>query len=108
MPALMAGSDIAIICAGGTLWELLYMGCAILSYARNQMQGDIIAALDARGAVCNLGLVDGFDVPRLTGALTELMDLPERRDKMARLGREIVDGDGAMRLVQQLLAGDLS
>jgi len=62
MPALMAGSDIAIICAGGTLWELLYMGCAILSYARNQMQGDIIAALDARGAVCNLGLVDGFDV----------------------------------------------
>jgi len=36
------------------------------------------------------------------------MDLPERRDKMARLGREIVDGDGAMRLVQQLLAGDLS
>src|SRR5580704_10852739 len=28
MPDLMAQSDVAIICAGGTLWELLYMGCA--------------------------------------------------------------------------------
>ena len=34
LPELMAQSDLAVICAGGTLWELLYMGCAILSYAR--------------------------------------------------------------------------
>src|SRR5258708_1855607 len=34
----MNGSDQAIIAAGGTLWELLSMGCAVLSYFRNNVQ----------------------------------------------------------------------
>ena len=55
MPELMAQSDMAVICAGGTLWELLYMRCPSLSYVRDQVQGQIIARLDAMGAVRNLG-----------------------------------------------------
>ena len=50
MPELMAQSDIAVICGGGTAWELLYMGCAIMSYARDTVQEQILQELSVIGA----------------------------------------------------------
>jgi UDP-2,4-diacetamido-2,4,6-trideoxy-beta-L-altropyranose hydrolase len=105
MPELMARSDMAVICSGGTLWELLYMGCASLSYVRDEVQGGTIARLHAAGAVHQLGAVGEFEASRLTVAIAELGASSKRRDEMARLGRKIVDGEGPRRVLHELLGG---
>jgi spore coat polysaccharide biosynthesis predicted glycosyltransferase SpsG len=105
LPELMAQSDIAIICAGGTLWELLYMGCAILSYTRGALQAQVIARLGAIGAVHDLGAIETFDLSRLASAIG-LLAGRERRGKMSRMGRKMVDGEGVRRVLQRMLDAD--
>ena len=46
MAQFMKDSDQAIIAMGGTLWELLSMGCAVLSYSRNDVQAVSYTHLD--------------------------------------------------------------
>jgi len=108
MPELMAQSDIAIICGGGTLWELLYMGCATLSYFRTPPQGQIIAELDAMGAVRSMGSVEDFDPDNLARAVEEMIACQECRVKMAHLGRNLVDGEGIARVLESVLPGGTS
>ena len=103
MPKLMNQSDIAIICAGGTLWELLYMGCATLSYFRSPTQRQIVAELEAMGAVRSMGSVDDFEQNSLARALEEMIACGDCRDKMARLGRKLVDGKGISRVLGYVL-----
>lgn len=105
MPELMSQSDLAVICAGGTVWELLYMGCATLSYARDEVQGKIIAGLHGIGALHNLGSVNKFEISELRAAIAELTVSRRRRDEMARIGREVVDGEGTRRVLRQMLRG---
>jgi UDP-2,4-diacetamido-2,4,6-trideoxy-beta-L-altropyranose hydrolase len=106
MPGLMANSDLAVICAGGTLWELLHMGCASLSYIRDEVQGRIISRLHTLGAVHDLGPVDKFEESGLIPAIRELAASCRRREDMADAGRKIVDGEGTRRVLQQMLRGD--
>jgi UDP-2,4-diacetamido-2,4,6-trideoxy-beta-L-altropyranose hydrolase len=107
MPELMAQADIAIICAGGTLWELLYMGCATLSYFRTPAQAQIVAALDAMGALHNMGSVEDFEQNNLALAVEELIAGRDRRKKMAQLGRKLVDGKGIGRVLEHVVPGGL-
>jgi len=100
---LMAQSDVAIICAGGTLWELLYMGCATLSYFRTPVQGQIIGELDDMGAVHSMGSVEDFDQNSLVRTVEETMACLDRRERMARLGRTLVDGEGIGRVLDSVL-----
>ncbi len=105
MPELMAQSDLAVICAGGTLWELLYMGCASLIYVRDEGQRQTIARLQDAGAVHNLGAVWEFEESRLRAAIGELAASSQRREEMAEIGRPIVDGEGPRRVLSRLLGG---
>jgi UDP-2,4-diacetamido-2,4,6-trideoxy-beta-L-altropyranose hydrolase len=105
MPELMAQSDLAVICAGGTLWELFYMGCASLIYVRDERQRQTIARLHDAGAVYNLGAVWEFEESRLRAAIGELAASSKRREEMAEIGRQIVDGEGPRRVVSRLLGG---
>jgi UDP-2,4-diacetamido-2,4,6-trideoxy-beta-L-altropyranose hydrolase len=103
MPDLMAQSDVAIICAGGTLWELLYMGCATLSYFRTPVQGQIIEELQDMRAVHSMGSVEDFDQNNLVLAVEETMACQDRRERMAQLGRTLVDGEGIGRVLDSVL-----
>ncbi|MGA2423987.1 MAG: UDP-2,4-diacetamido-2,4,6-trideoxy-beta-L-altropyranose hydrolase [Terriglobales bacterium] len=100
MAQFMKHSDQAIIVAGGTLWELLSMGCAVLSYSRNIMQAHVIQALSHRGAVVDLGETRHFDQAKLVAAVKELVDSRRVRERMRNLGRTLVDGLGATRVVE--------
>jgi UDP-2,4-diacetamido-2,4,6-trideoxy-beta-L-altropyranose hydrolase len=104
MPDLMAEADVAIICAGGTLWELLYMGCATLSYFRTPVQGQIIAELGDMGVVHSMGAVEDFDRNSLVRTVEEIMACPDGRERMARLGRTLVDGEGIGRVLDSVLS----
>ena len=103
MAAVMADSDLAIICGGGTLWEALYMGCATISYSRPGVQDQINEKLHALGAIFNLGLAKDFDAVGLRRVAASLIGSEENRRSMAEHGREIVDGQGASRVCQALV-----
>jgi UDP-2,4-diacetamido-2,4,6-trideoxy-beta-L-altropyranose hydrolase len=102
MPALMMESDLAVIAAGGTLWELLYCGCAAMSYSRNSVQASVIAQLAAAGAIENLGSADAFDAAGLCARIRYLAGSATEREKMQAAGRRIVDGEGVSRVVRAL------
>jgi UDP-2,4-diacetamido-2,4,6-trideoxy-beta-L-altropyranose hydrolase len=102
MPGLMMKSDIAVIVGGGTLWELLYCGCAVLSYSRNSVQAKVIAQLAQAGAAGDLGLVSDFDPVKLRAYIRRLAGAGAEREQMRSVGRRIVDGDGVLRVLRAL------
>ncbi len=102
MAPFMKEHDQAVIAAGGTLWELLSMGCAVLSYSRNIVQAGVVQALSHRGAVVNLGDTQHFDPAKLASLVRELADSQPARERMMTLGSSLVDGKGAMRVVEEM------
>lgn len=105
MPELMAWADIAFIAAGGTLWELLFMGCSVLSYARNPVQAKIISQLDDEGIVRGLEYPQTSIQARTADAVLELANSQECRARFCQLGRERIDGRGATRVLEFLGSG---
>ena len=105
MAEAMAWADVAIIAAGGTLWELLYMMCPVVSFTRNQVQNEIVSRLGEDGPIKNMGCVHKLDPAALGSAIFELCGSREVRCRMSVLGRETVDGKGADRVCAQLLNG---
>jgi len=103
MAQLMKESDQAIIAAGGTLWELLSVGCAVLSYSRNVVQSRVVRVLQQRGAVVDMGKTQNFDPASLIASVKELADSRSSRERMTSLGRTLVDGRGAARVVEAAL-----
>ena len=102
MPAQMAWADCAVSAAGGTCWELLFMGlpAALLTVIDNQR--GIASALAAAGAAIDLGWHTDVDSRRIAEELRSLLTAPERLAAMSARGRELVDGEGAARVVMRL------
>jgi UDP-2,4-diacetamido-2,4,6-trideoxy-beta-L-altropyranose hydrolase len=107
MPQLMAWADMALIAAGGTLWELLFMGCSVLSYARNPIQGKIIADLAREGVVRDLGNPEEFEPLAVCATIMELAASVERRSRICALGRQRIDGRGAGRICELLISQEV-
>jgi UDP-2,4-diacetamido-2,4,6-trideoxy-beta-L-altropyranose hydrolase len=103
MAQIMQNCDQGIIALGGTLWELLSAGCAVSAYSRNPVQAGLVRALCERGVVADLGETRNFDPERLIASVKELADSPATRERMANLGRALVDGMGAVRVVEAAL-----
>lgn len=104
MSRLMAETEIAVILAGGTLAESLFMQCAVISYAHSEEQARILRMLDAEGVIAYLGRDTGFDEVALLGQIRVMADSIALREKLARQGREKIDGLGRERVVQRLTA----
>lgn len=103
----MKDSDQAIIAAGGTLWELLSMGCAVLSYSRNIVQTRVVQALSHRGVVVDMGETRHFDPAKLAVSVKELVNSRMARERMTNLGRTLVDGLGTTRVVEAAHQSDV-
>lgn len=103
MSKLMAWADMAIIQAGGTLWELLFIGCAIISYATNDFQEEILKRLDGMNVVKYQGYSDQIDQQSLLSSIYDMALSQERRKKMFELGTDIIDGQGADRVLDHML-----
>jgi UDP-2,4-diacetamido-2,4,6-trideoxy-beta-L-altropyranose hydrolase len=100
MAQIMKEHDQAIIAAGGTLWELLAMSCAVLSYSRNIVQARVVQVLAQRGVVIDMGETCHFDTAKLPASVNELADSHLARERMTSLGRMLVDGLGSKRVVE--------
>ena len=102
MPELMMEADIAITIAGGTLWELLNRGCAVLSYARNPGGAYLVNCLAKQGMIVDMGEIVHFDAAKILPAVRQIAESISTRQRMVSLGQALVDGLGAKRVVEML------
>jgi spore coat polysaccharide biosynthesis predicted glycosyltransferase SpsG len=104
MPRAMRGTDLCVSAGGQTLNELAAFGipCVGIELADNQRRH--LRAWARRGFALSAGRRDapGFEA-RLRAALSRAAS-PARRRAMSRAGRRLVDGRGALRTAEAVLA----
>ena len=101
--SLMLEADVALAAAGGTVWELGLLGvpCVALALASNQVglaeelhrKGALEFAGDARVAP---------DAALWLDRVCALLDDPARSAALVGVARALVDGNGALRVVQSI------
>ena len=100
---LMRAADAAVVATGSVCWELCYLGVPALGLIVADNQEAVAEGLDGAGALRNLGWYDDIDDAALAQAMTRFVDDPARAE-MSRLGRTLVDGQGAQRALDAMLA----
>lgn len=103
MAEIMAGSMVAIAAAGGTTWELCCLGIPALLVATAPNQIPVAEAAARAGVAVNLGWHADLKGDRLLAELRALLEDPDRQARMASIGKALVDGKGADRVVQAVL-----
>lgn len=108
MPGLMAWADVAISGAGGTSYELCYMGLPSLLFviAENQRSG--ADRLSELSVVAHAGTARGFNQEKFVEQLRRLIDSYEQRHALSNRARALVDGLGADRVRAALLDRELT
>jgi len=103
VPELMAWADLAVSAGGGTCWELALMGLPslVIVLAENQRMNS--EALDARGTAVCLGWHAGLSSRSIAEKLRDLLASQDTRAAMSRKAREMVDGRGGRRVVDEML-----
>jgi spore coat polysaccharide biosynthesis predicted glycosyltransferase SpsG len=101
VPALRAAT-MALATAGSTCWELCYLQLPAVLVVAAENQRPIAAALADRGAAIDLGWADDVEVGAVVSAVLNLAEDDDRRKQMATTGRQLVDGRGAVRVVEEL------
>lgn len=103
VPAL-AGTDLALAASGSTTWELCCTGLPAVLLAVAANQEPVARAVAEAGAAHNAGSLDAVDPSAVAAAVAALAADPDRRAAMSRIGRDLVDGRGAKRVVARLRA----
>jgi UDP-2,4-diacetamido-2,4,6-trideoxy-beta-L-altropyranose hydrolase len=102
MAPLMRWADVAISGAGGTCWELAYMGLPSIVIALSLDQVGIARGLAESDIAISLGWHANLSEERISDALSSLLGDRGRRLPMSERGRKLVDGHGAQRVVKFL------
>lgn len=101
---LIDGADLAIGAGGGTTWERLCLGLPtlVVSIADNQVPSSL--ALAEAGFISYAGALEALTVDEVRSQIVQLANNPERLQAMSALGPGLVDGTGALRMVEALAA----
>jgi len=103
MPSLMSWADMAITAGGSTCWELAFMGVPFLSVILADNQEDISSGLDEAGVAVNFGWCRDLSSEKLRSYLVDLIDDQVARRKQSSMGRQLVDGMGTERIIENVL-----
>jgi len=104
MKGLMCASDLAISAAGSTLYELCACRVPVVNYVLADNQRLIAEGFADKGAMIFMGDVrkdPGF-YSKLYDCIIDLSKDEERRTGLSEKAGELVDGNGAKRLIQEL------
>jgi UDP-2,4-diacetamido-2,4,6-trideoxy-beta-L-altropyranose hydrolase len=101
MAVHMRRCDLAIVAAGSTCWELAACGVPMIAVAVADNQLAVAESLGKLGIGVPLTL-DGLDAATLRGMISSLAHDEIWRGHMARKGREVIDGQGALRVAAAL------
>jgi|SRR3989454_827136 len=101
---LMLACDLAITGGGQTTYELAATGTPAVAIRLADNQSGNLRGLSARRTLEWTGDVHDGDLEnRVVGALQGLAENPDKRAKMSRAGRVLVDGGGAGRVAHAVL-----
>jgi len=108
LPELLAWADVSVTAAGSTCWELAFMGvpALVLVWAENQCM--VASGLETAGISINLGWYANVTPEDIALRLLELVNSPKIRGEIAKRGRNLVDGNGASRVIQWIQARALN
>lgn len=101
---LMASADLMISAGGSTTWERMCLGlpAIVISIADNQTSTNL--ALMNAGYIEFLGEMDKVTVNTITESVQCCLVNPDALKAQSRLGQQLVAGDGAATISQQLLS----
>jgi UDP-2,4-diacetamido-2,4,6-trideoxy-beta-L-altropyranose hydrolase len=96
-----AWADVALTAAGSTTWEMCCLGLPMVVLPIAPNQRDVAAALVKHRVGVAAAAADGA---RAWRQVLALLDDPRRRRAMSRAGRGLIDGRGAGRAADAILA----
>jgi len=102
MPELMAWADVALSAGGSTCWELAFMGLPALIITVADNQHAAAERLDAIGVAANLGRQENLSSDEIAHALSRLLLETRGRAQMSQRAQNLVDGEGASRVLMHL------
>ena len=102
MAELMQQCDLAISAGGSTLYELCATGVPRLSIVLAANQQGIVAAMERQELVVPLGSAAELQPTLVAATVSCLLNDWGKRDRMNRLGRKLVDGQGALRVAHKM------
>ena len=102
MAELMAQADIAIASGGSTSLELAFMGLPTLLIILAENQRVNTETLAFRGISTNLGWYKDISSLEITHAVHKLSLSKSIRMENSRLGRELIDGKSAFRILSRM------
>jgi UDP-2,4-diacetamido-2,4,6-trideoxy-beta-L-altropyranose hydrolase len=98
MAELMAWADLAVAGAGTTCWEMCLLGLPAIVFVVAENQRSVAEHLAKIGAVINAGDAESIGVSDLGRIVGELLEDADRRQRMSRVGTQLVDGLGGQRV----------
>ena len=107
MPELMAWADVAVSAAGGTCWELAFMGLPSMFVILAENQVEIAEGLSARQVATSIGRPCPDALVSFREKLGQLAVSRAELHRISQVSRELVDGSGAKRVVAGMVAASL-
>ena len=104
MRAVMLNADVAIASFGVTAYELAATATPAIFLCLTADHARSATLLEHHGAALVLGVHTGGEAPRMAETLAALVADPERRAAMGRAGRTLIDGRGAARVADRIIA----
>lgn len=102
VPERMARADLAVAAAGGTSWELARIGTPQIAIVLADNQRPAGQALGQHQLAVVLGWHEELSTRNVADAVMKLADDHAARDRLARRGRELIDGRGADRVLARM------
>ena len=102
MPAQMAWADLAITSGGSTVWELARAGCPALVVETVPVEHRLVSGLARVGLFGHLGPGSGLDPRIMADEIAAKAEDVAWRASMAARGMDLIDGQGARRVVEAL------
>ncbi len=91
-------ADVALCGAGGTCFELAFLGVPMVLLALSADQCPIASCMEEVGAAVDLGWFFDVSDREIVAALREIVQSRDRQMAMRAAGRALVDGKGAVRV----------
>ncbi len=98
----IAGADLVVSAAGGTIWERCCLGVPGLAVITADNQRANAASIAGAGAGIVLGALSELEPGRLAREARDLLEDPARYAAMADSARSLCDGQGARRVARAI------
>lgn len=107
MPELMAWADLAVSAGGSSIWELAFMGVPTLLVTLADNQSEAVNTLAQNGICLKLDQNRTLTLARVKEYLESVLKDSAQRALMHKRARDLVDGYGVVRIVNNMQSADL-